>query len=173
LLRARSSAMRYGLSLIVALAAALAVVAAAAAEPARITSKQADAKAVLAEIDSIDMQLDRAVDAYDSANVRLQAIDSELTTNRRQLATARANLATARGHVSDRLVAIYTSDEPDTLAVLLGASSLGDLIDRIDSVNRISDQDARIAAEVTRFRNEVQAREKELEQARTTQQRMV
>jgi peptidoglycan DL-endopeptidase CwlO len=165
--------MRYGLPLIAALAAALAVAAAAAAEPARITSKQADAQHVLAEIDAIDMQLDRAVDAYNSATVRLQRIESDLASNRRRLAIARANLANARGRVANRVVALYTSDEPDALMVLFGASSLGDLIDRFDSVNRISSEDARIAAEVTRYRNEVQSRQRRLEQARAAQQREI
>jgi peptidoglycan DL-endopeptidase CwlO len=165
--------MRHGLPLIAALAAALAVVAAAAAEPARITAKQADAQHVLAEIDAIDMQLDRAVDAYNGATVRLQRIESDLATNQRRLTIARANLANARGRVADRVVALYTSNEPDTLMVLFGSSSLGDLIDRLDSVNRISSQDARIAAEVTRYRNEVQSRQRRLERARTAQKREV
>src|SRR5215216_6226520 len=103
--------MRYGLPLIAALAAALAVVAVAAAEPAHIASKQADAQHVLAEIDAIDMQLDRAVDAYNSATVRLQRIESDLKTNQRRLSIARANLTDARGRVADRVVALYTSEE--------------------------------------------------------------
>jgi peptidoglycan DL-endopeptidase CwlO len=165
--------MRYGLSLILALAAALAVVAASPAEPGHITAKQAEAQRVLGEIEAIDTELDRAVDAYDSANVRLTAIERELTDNRRRLEIARANLADARQRVAERVVALYRSDEPDALTVLLGANSLGDLIDRLDSVNRISSEDARIAADVTRYRNEVQARERRLEQARTAQQREV
>jgi cell wall-associated NlpC family hydrolase len=165
--------MRYGLSLILALAAALAVVAASAAEPGRITAKQAEAQRVLAEIEAIDMQLDRAVDAYDSANVRLTSIERELTVNKRRLEIARANLANARQRVADRVLSLYQSDEPDALTVLFGATSLGDLIDRLDSVNRISSEDARIAAEVTRYRNEVQARERRLEHARAAQQQVV
>src|SRR5438093_2587807 len=165
--------MRPGLFLIAVLAAALAVVAAAAAEPSSVTAKRADAQQVLAEIQTIDMQLDKAVEAYDGATVRLQAIDRDLAANRKRLVLARNNLAGARQRVADRLVAIYTTEEPDALTVLFGASSLGDLIDRLDSVSRISSEDARIAAEVTKFSNEVQAREHRLEQARASQQKIV
>src|ERR671931_471597 len=154
--------MRYGLSLTLALAAALAVVAASAAEPGRITAKQAEAQRVLSEIETIDMQLDRAVDAYDSAKVRLGAIERDLNANQRRLEIARANLADARRRVAARVVALYRSDEPDALTVLLSATSLGDLIDRLDSVNRISSEDARIAAEVTRYRDEERARQARL-----------
>ena len=164
--------MRTGLTLTVVLAA-LAVVTASSAEPAQISAKRADAQRVLAEIQSMDMELDKAVEAYNYASVQLNRINDDLTANRRRLVVARANLAQARRQVADRVVSLYTSDEPDALAVVLGASSLGDLIDRIDSVNRISENDARIADEVTRFRNEVRARQEHLEEAQAAQQKIV
>jgi peptidoglycan DL-endopeptidase CwlO len=165
--------MRFGLSFIAVLAAALAVVVSSPAEPGQISSKRADAQRVLTEIDAIDMELDRAVEAYNYATVQLKRIDRDLATNRKRLATARANLETAHARVADRVLSLYTSDEPDTLAVILGASSLGDLIERIDSVNRISDEDARITDEVTRFRNEVRTREQHLQQAQAQQRKVV
>jgi peptidoglycan DL-endopeptidase CwlO len=165
--------MRTGLTLIAALVAALAVVAAARAEPRQIASKRSEAERVLAEIQAIDMELDRAVEAYNTATVRLDSIQHDLAENSKRLAIARASLAAARKQVADRIVAIYTSDEPDTLAILLGASSLGDLIERIDSVDRIADEDARLAAEVTRFRDEVRARQRDLERARAAQREVV
>jgi peptidoglycan DL-endopeptidase CwlO len=165
--------MRTGLTFIAVLAAALAVVAASSAKPAQISAKRADAERVLAEIQSMDMKLDKAVEAYNYATVQLNRISDDLAANRKRLVVARANLAQARQQVADRVVSLYTSDEPDALAVVLGASSLGDLIDRIDSVNRISDNDARIAEEVTRFRNEVRARQQHLEEAQATQRKVV
>jgi len=165
--------MRTGLSFIPVLAAALAVVAASPAEPGQISSKRADAERVLAEIDAIDMELDRAVEAYNTATVQLGTINRDLAANQKRLVTARANLAAAHKRVANRVLALYTSEEPDSLAVLLGASSLGDLIERIDSVNRISTEDVRIAEEVTRFRNEVRARQKHLEAAQAQQRKIV
>jgi peptidoglycan DL-endopeptidase CwlO len=165
--------MRFGLPFIAVLAAALAVVAASSAEPGQISSKRAEADRVLGEIDAIDMQLDRAVEAFDSATVRLQTIQSDLAANRKQLAMARANLAVARKRVAARVVVLYTSEEPDALTVLLGATSLRDLIERIDSIERVSGEDIRIAAEVTRYRNEVRVRERELEQAQVKQKQVV
>jgi len=165
--------MRTGLSFIAVLAAALAVVAASPAEPGQISSKRADAERVLAEIDAIDMELDRAVEAYNTATVQLETINRDLAANQKRLVTARANLAAAHKRVANRVLALYTSEEPDSLAVLLGASSLGDLIERIDSVNRISTEDVRIADEVARFRNEVRARQQHLEEAQAQQRKIV
>jgi peptidoglycan DL-endopeptidase CwlO len=165
--------MRTGLSFIAVLAAALAVVATSPAEPGQISSKRAEAERVLAEIDAIDMELDRAVEAYNGATVQLETINRDLAANQKRLVTARANLDAARKRVASRVFALYTSEEPDALAVLLGASSLGDLIERIDSVNRISKDDVRIAEEVTRFRNEVRARQQHLVQAQAQQRKIV
>jgi cell wall-associated NlpC family hydrolase len=165
--------MRTGLSFIAVLAAALAVVAVSPAEPGQISSKRADAERVLAEIDAIDMELDRAVEAYNGATVQLETINRDLVANQKRLVTARANLAAAHKRVANRVLALYTSQEPDALAVLLGASSLGDLIERIDSVNRISRDDVRIAEEVTRFRNEVRTRQQHLVQAQAQQRKIV
>jgi cell wall-associated NlpC family hydrolase len=165
--------MRTGLSFIAVLAAALAVVAVSPAEPGQISSRRAEAERVLAEIDAIDMELDRAVEAYNGATVQLETINRDLVANQKRLVTARANLAAAHKRVANRVLALYTSQEPDALAVLLGASSLGDLIERIDSVNRISKDDVRIAEEVTRFRNEVRTRQQHLVQAQAQQRKIV
>jgi cell wall-associated NlpC family hydrolase len=165
--------MRYGLALLSALVFALAVTAAGSAEPAQIGSKRAEAQQVLAQIQVMDAQLEKAVEAWNGANVRLGQIQKDLTTNRARLETARKNLVRARGRVSARVVALYTSNEPDALSVILGASSLGDLIERMDSADRIASEDARIAAEVTHYRNEVKARQKQLVQAEAEQQKVV
>jgi cell wall-associated NlpC family hydrolase len=165
--------MRYGLALLSALVLALAVTAAGSAEPTQLGSKRAEAQEVLGQINAMDAQLEKAVEAWNGANVRLDQIKHDLAVNRARLETAKKNLGRARGRVSERLVALYTSDSPDALSIILGASSLGDLIERLDSANRIAQDDARIAAEVTRFRNEVQSRQKELIEAEADQEKLV
>jgi cell wall-associated NlpC family hydrolase len=165
--------MRYGLALLSALALALAVTAAGSAEPTQLGSKRAEAQDVLAQINAMDAQLEKAVEAWNGANVRLDQIKHDLAVNRARLETAKKSLAKARGRVSERLVALYTSNSPDALSIILGASSLGDLIERLDSANRIAQDDARIAAEVQHFRNEVQSRQKELVEAEADQEKLV
>jgi cell wall-associated NlpC family hydrolase len=57
--------------------------------------------------------------------------------------------------------------------VLLGSASLDDLLDRVDTVNRVSDQDARVINEVRVFRAEIKEREAKLTMARAEQERLV
>src|SRR5262245_47136911 len=129
-------AMRYGLALVSALILGLAVTAAGSAEPT-LGSKRAEAQQVLAQINAMDAQLEQAVEAWNGANVRLDQIKHDLEVNRARLEVARKNLTRARARVSARVVALYTTEQPDALSVILGASSLGDLIERLDSASRI------------------------------------
>ena len=55
-----------------------------------------------------------------------------------------------------RLVVIYTSrDDQSTLAVLLGATSIDDLVNRIETVNSVSQQDVAVMNEVIGFKKAV------------------
>ena len=83
--------MRYGLALLAALVLAFAAATAGSAEPT-IGSKQAEAQQVLAEIQTMDAQLEKAVEAWNGANVRLGQIQQDLKVNQARLETARKNL---------------------------------------------------------------------------------
>jgi peptidoglycan DL-endopeptidase CwlO len=146
---------------------------AGAARPSPVTSKQAEAQQVLAQIQSIDASLEKAAEAYNAAEIKLGAIEAEQKLNAHRLEIARANFAQAESFLQQRLVALYTSHDESALEILLGASSLDDLLDRVDTVNRVSEQDARIIGEVRMFRAEIKKREAELKKARADQARVV
>ena len=79
----------------------------------------------------------------------------------------------AENFLSARLVTLYTSGEQSTLEVLLGSASLDDLLDRVDTVNRVSEQDTRVINEVRTFKAEIKEREAKLTIARAEQERLV
>jgi cell wall-associated NlpC family hydrolase len=145
----------------------------AAPAPSSVESKQAEAQQVLAQIQQLDADLELAVEAYNAAQVELDRIRAEQRANERRLRIARANLSQAQQNLDARLVQLYVSGETDVLEVLLGATSLDELLDRIDTANRVSGQDARIIGEVRNFRAEVKRREAELERARSKQEQLV
>jgi cell wall-associated NlpC family hydrolase len=154
-------------------AVALASVNTAAADP-NIDAKRAQAQDVLDQIQAIDSQLEGAVEAYNLANVRLNRINADLKLNARHLTIARSSLRHAQTHLSARLVSLYVNGAEGTaLEVLLGAESLDDLLNRMDAVERVSDQDAHVLREVTRFRAEVKQRKLRLDRAHTLQAQVV
>src|SRR2546430_1470004 len=113
-----------------------------------VTSKQAEAQAVLGEIQQLDSSLERAVEAYDLANVKLQHIKHDLSTNTHNLVVAKRSLKASQRQLSARLVELYTSSDQDsTLAVLLRSSSLDHMLTRIDPVDRVDPQDALVLSQ--------------------------
>src|SRR5215211_1742703 len=154
-------------------ACALFLVAGAAADPT-LASKQAQATAVMAQIHQIDVEVERAAEAYNLANIKLDRIRQEQVVNGVRLNVARKSLTRANRLLEERLVAIYTSaDRSTAVDVLLGATSIEDLINRLDTVERVSDQDADVLRQVTSFRNQVRLREHKLRQANAAQRRVV
>jgi peptidoglycan DL-endopeptidase CwlO len=157
---------------VLAALAALVVATPASAEP-QVAEKQAQAERILGEIRAIDADLGHVIDAYNAAQERLQEIEAEQTRNKRRLVIARSNYAKAQTVLQGRLIALYQAGEANVVDVLLGATSLGQVLDRVDAVTRVSDEDARIAREVRAFRAEIRRRKHELARARVEQARVV
>jgi peptidoglycan DL-endopeptidase CwlO len=156
------SRRRQAQAFVLGVAVFLLAAAAASADPGGIAGKQAQAQQVLAQIQQIDQNMGAAVEAYNLANVKLHKIEGDLQENRRQLTLARSNLKLAQASLANRLVAAYTSTEDNsTLSVLLGSTSLDDLLNRVEAVNSTSRQDA------------VKQHRAELQDAHAAQQRVV
>ncbi len=159
--------------LFAALAAGL-LLAVGSASGQSVTSKRAQAEAIMAEVQQLDSSLSQSIEAYNYANIELDRIDVDLRSNGKHLVAARKSLVVARGRIAERLRDLYVNGEGDsTLEVILGARSLDDIISRLDAIERVSGQDARILKAVKRYRKEVETRRARLHEARTDQARIV
>jgi cell wall-associated NlpC family hydrolase len=159
---------------VIVLAVACLMAASASADPGSVASKQAQAQQVLAQIQGIDVQLERAVEAYDLANVKLHRIEHDIRENRHDLHVAKSNLVRARKLLSVRVVEIYTSsEETNGLGVLLGATSFNDFVNRLDAVDSVSHQDVQVVTEVRSFKRAVIHHARELKRAHAAQASVV
>jgi peptidoglycan DL-endopeptidase CwlO len=157
-----------------ALAAALVAAVPAHAEPGSVSAKRAEAQSVLSQIQGLDANLERAVDSYNSANEKLAGIESDLRENKLELKLARSNLRHARKMLDANLVALYTSGSQDTgLEVLLGATSMDDLISRLDTMDRVDSQSTSVLKQVKVFRARVKEHRQRLKSARVEQASLV
>jgi peptidoglycan DL-endopeptidase CwlO len=139
-----------------------------------VRAKRAEAERVLQEIQALDSSLAGAIEAYNLANERLAGIKRDLKVNTHDLGVARRNLGQAQDVLERRVVELYTSDQDSsTLSVVLGARSLDDLLSRVETANRVSDQDTRVLRQVTRFRHAVETRQAALQRAHTSQAALV
>ena len=162
------------LVLLVGLVSALAAAPAGHAEPASVAAKRAEAQSVLNQIQGLDANLSHAIEAYNLANEKLDKIQSDLRENRRELKLAQRNLGRAQTALELRLVQLYTAGGDGTgLEVLIGATSIEDLIERLDTSTRVSDQSAQVLREVKAFRVAVRTRRARLKHAHVEQARLV
>ena len=167
------STRRKAPALVIAFAALLAATAVSASADT-VASKRAQAQSVLNQIQQLDSSLERAIEAYDSANVKLARIKHDLSQNTTNLATAKRSLKNSQRELSSRLVGLYTSENQDsTLGVLLGSSSLDELLNNMDAADRVSQQDSVVLKQVVTLRREVQQRQRELKRAHAEQTQVV
>jgi len=138
-----------------------------------VSAKQAEAQRVLADIQAIDSSLDKAVDAYNAAQIKLDAIRADERLNRRHLVIARGNFKNAQATLANRLLALYKSGDDNVLEVLLGSRSLGELLERVDTISRVSAEDTRVVGEIRSYRAEIKRREKKLAAARAQQEQVL
>jgi peptidoglycan DL-endopeptidase CwlO len=142
---------------VLALVVAAAFVAAGTAtgDPS-VSAKQAQARQVIAQITQLDGSLHRAQNLYDDSTRKLRVIEHSLKINKVALHAARKNLRLSQQALMQRLVTIYTSrDDQSTLAVMLGAQSIDDLVNRIEAVQSVSSQDVAVMNEVIGFKKAV------------------
>ena len=163
---------RHALILLLFALAALPLAGPAAPVPP-IESKEAEAESVLAQIQDLDANLGLVIDSFNAAQVELDQIKAAQRLNQRRLEIARSNLGSAQTSLETRLVELYQNGSPDLVEIILGSSSLDEILDGIETAGRVSDQDAQILSEVRSFRDEIKLREAELEKAARRQEQVV
>ncbi|MBN1529925.1 MAG: hypothetical protein JW895_12750, partial [Thermoleophilaceae bacterium] len=105
------------------------------------------------EIRSTQIRLGRVQQSLDQQKNELLEVRDRLESARDRLEKLRSELVTARKVLAARLVEIYKADSPDALTVILEADGFGDLLERAEFLDRISDQDREITDRVRGLRD--------------------
>jgi len=128
----------------------------------------------MAEVQQLGTSLETAIAQYQYATYRLSGIERDLRTNRHELRIAKQNLRMSQRIIAKRLVTLYSGgDTQSTLEVILGARSLDDMINRLDTEKSVTRQDSAVLDEVRVARAQVAASVGRLQNARELQQRIV
>jgi len=138
---------------------------------ARIAEAQRKAQALSAQIDSVSSRIQRLEGRVGDVSARLTTLESDLALHQRKLdrLTAlfrlekkrylflRRQYSLALARLNARVVAVYEQGNVDSVDVILGASNLADLVDRLDYVNQVGAADERIATSVGRAKEAARA----------------
>ena len=90
-----------------------------------------------------------------SAEARSEELAKQLDAAQRRLDQLRAEYADAVKQLDQRLVAIYETDAPDAVSVMLDSHGFDDLSTRSDYLQALHDADRRIAEKVASLRDQV------------------
>jgi len=129
---------------------------------AEIAAAKENEGVLTSQLGEVVTELRAAQSAVESAEGSLELLESELATEQdrlerltalldeqtRRLRRLQEEYRRAVEILEARVRAVYIEEEPDALAVLVSATTFGDLIDSYEFVNRIGSQDRRIARQV-------------------------
>jgi len=91
------------------------------------------------ELFALESKLAHAESALAGIQTRLERLEGERASSQRQLRAARRTLSEAEERLAEQVRALYVTEQPDVLAVFLGAGSIEDGIDGVDSLHRAAD----------------------------------
>ena len=139
-----------------------------------LDAKRQRAREVLVQVRELDSDLSRAIESYNFATIELERIEGDLKANGRHLVVAQGSLRAAQSHIAARLNALYVNGGGGgAVEVIFGAKSLDDLLGRLDVIEHVGRQDARVLRDVQRFGLEVKQRRAKLREARKRQKEVV
>jgi cell wall-associated NlpC family hydrolase len=126
----------------------------AASPKQRIKAKEAQARAVLAQVATLDRRFEASVEAWHGAQYELQLSRHQLVLDRRALRIASVQKRVALARVRARLVALYENpSDATTLGIFLGSTSVSDILDRLDAAQQVEKADHELAVQTTAARN--------------------
>lgn len=147
-------------------------IAPAAAEP-DLSAKQAEVDGIKAEVSSINLAAEQAVERYNQANSELEETGLQIAENEKALADASAKLAEAQMRLDRRLENIYRQGSLSFMDVLLNTSSFNELLSRFDLLGKIGAQDKSDIDEVVQYKSETENAKADLDRTRQRQEELV
>jgi murein DD-endopeptidase MepM/ murein hydrolase activator NlpD len=112
-------------------------------------------RGVAARVDAIAAEVAVLARRLAAARDRLAATERRLRAEELRLALLREQLRVAEARLAERIVGIYKEGRPDPFAVVLGATSLSDVVDGIEVSSLVASTDADLVDDVMRARDAV------------------
>jgi murein DD-endopeptidase MepM/ murein hydrolase activator NlpD len=116
----------------------------------QLSSISSELRAAQAEVDGAQASVSSLEAELASAHGRLERLTTLLAEQTRDLERLRSEHARAVEILEQRVREAYIEGAPDLLSFLVSATSFDDLIDNVELLERIGEQDQKIAKEVAR-----------------------
>ena len=163
----RRTHLRPALALIALVLAGLAAgLAPGSARADRLADARAEADRVQAQLDQLGADVESAAERYNAAQMQLDETNAKIAENQKLLEASRSNLKVSRQELAQILVDAYRRGDPDTIAMLLNANSIDEVVDQSRFVQRVTAHAKQVVADVRSYTHDVTKRENALESER-------
>jgi len=125
------------------------------------------------QIESIQIQLNAAVEKLDRLQAQLAEIQSQIADTKARIADAQARYDRIRSQLEERAAQAFIAGPASDLEIFLGATSIGDLSDRMEFVDAVTQADAALAQQASNLKVVLEIEEKSLEALLAKQQDQV
>jgi len=128
---------------------------------------------VQAELQQVYVQSDVAVEKYNEAASRLEAVQDRVARTRELLKVAEYKLGVANEHLTARARQVYKAEDAGIVDVLFASRTFDELVTQLDLMQRLSESDAETAHAADVYRQEIADRRLALEADRKAAARLV
>ncbi len=135
---------------------------------AQVESASSEIRALAQRVNDISIELEPLEHELELRRERLRRLNELFRLQTERLKLLRRQHAIAMRRLGDRVDKLYRQEETDTLSLLLSSASFTDALDVFDYLQRIADEDKRVANEVGAVKTRVRGQR---EQTRTTRKR--
>ena len=131
---------------------------------------QAQLDQARADLNSMGDQLATLQNALSTTTEALEATRSQVTETQEKIDATSAELEQKRGVLSDRMRSAYKGGSETALDVILGSTSVEDLVSRVYYLDKVNDSDANAIDEVRSLTGQLQQQMSDLENQQSEQE---
>lgn len=158
--------------IVVSVVCALGVAIPASATP--LDSKRAQAAKIADEVAVLDHEYDDLQERFRGAQIRYDDLNGRVADLNVDLERTQRDLTVAERRLVERVITIYQSGASNSRLVNLAtAGSVSAFIDRMETIERVSGQDAMILGDIKRLRARMEHKRSQLKVARAEQRSVV
>ena len=136
----------------------LLVIVAAPAQASPVSAKKARLREVQAKLDSVGVQVSKAVEGYNQAASRLQVTKARIAENQRLLQAATRKLDLANQQLTARARDLYKAPSSGIVDTVFSARSFDDLVAQFDLMQRLGNSDVDTVRAVAAYQQDIKDR---------------
>jgi cell wall-associated NlpC family hydrolase len=129
----------------------------AVAEPTTSSDKMAQAARVKAQVEALDVRVERAAERYNGAHEKHDKLVSEKAKAKKRVAKAENRIGDLQSHLNTRANDMYRTGQLGVMEVLLGAKTFEQFAATWDVLKELNQEDASATSEMKVVRAEAKA----------------